>query len=452
MQLWSLKDGTLTLNLHPGQARAWQSPARIIAILAGTQSGKTSYLPWWLWREIGRKGPGDYLAVTASYDLFKLKFLPVMREVFEHILRCGRYWSGERIIELADPATGQFRAQRADDPMWGRIILRSAESGGGLESSTANAAILDEAGLDSYDLTTFEAVMRRLSLSLGRVLLGTTLYTLGWLKTQIYDRWRAGDPTIDVIQFDSTTNPAFPREEMERARATMPLWRFNMQYRGQFERPAGLIYDCFQDADVIPPFALPDAWPRYLGLDFGGVHTAGIFLAEEPTTPSTLYLYREYLSGGRTAAEHTDALLEGEPMIPNTVGGSKSEGQWRDEFRAGGIVKGRPVPGLPVQEPPIRDVALGITRVYGLHNTRRIKVFNTCTGYLDQVRSYAYKLDATGQPTDEIANKATFHYLDALRYIGSVLADPPQRHATVLGPPRVTTPPARYGGAYAARR
>lgn len=385
--------------------------------------------------------------MTGSYDLFKLKFLPTMRECFEHVLRCGRYWASDRIIELADPATGHFQAQRADDPMWGRIILRSAESDSGLESSTAKAAILDEAGMESYTLTTFEAVMRRLSLNLGRVLIGTTLYTLGWLKTHIYDRWRAGDPTIDVIQFDSTANPAFPQEEMERARATMPPWRFNMQYRGQFERPAGMIYDCFNEADVIPPFALPAAWPRHLGLDFGGVHTAGIFLAEEATGPEpTYYLYREYLAGGRTAAEHTDALLEGEPMIPNTVGGSKSEGQWRDEFRAGGIVKGRPVPGLPVQEPPIRDVALGITRVYGLHNTRRIKVFDTCTGYLDQVRSYAYKLDAAGQPTDEIAAKATYHYLDALRYIGSVLADPPAPHAALLGPART------YGGAYAARR
>lgn len=437
MQLWSLDGGTLTLNLHPGQAQAWRSQRRIIAVLAGTQSGKTSFLPFWLWREIGKRGAGDYLAVTGSYDLFKLKFLPTMREVFEHILRCGRYWASDRIIELADPATGQFRAQRADDPMWGRIILRSAESDSGLESSTAKAAILDEAGMDSYQLTTFEAVMRRLSLSLGRVLLGTTLYTLGWLKTQIYDRWRAGDPTIDVIQFDSTANPAFPHEEMERARATMPLWRFNMQYRGQFERPAGLIYDSFNEADVIPPFALPAAWPRHLGLDFGGVHTAGLFLAEEATLPEPrYYVYREYLAGGRTAEQHAAALLAGEPAIPQCVGGAKSEGQWRDEFRAG---------GLPVQEPPIRDVALGITRVYGLHAARRIKVFDTCTGYLDQVRSYAYKLDAVGEPTEEIAAKATYHYLDAMRYIGSVLADPPAPHAALLGP-------ARYGGAYGLAR
>jgi hypothetical protein len=437
MNLWAIEDGQLLLDLHAGQTRAWESTRRIIAILAGTQGGKTSFLPWWLWREMQRCGAGDYLAVTGTFDLFKLKFLPMMRECFEHVLGIGRYWASDRIIELADPLTGQFQARRADDPMWGRIILRSAESGGGLESSTAKAAVLDEAGLDSYTLTTFEAVMRRLSLSMGRLLLGTTLYTLNWLKTHIYDRWVAGDPDIDVIQFDSVANPAFPREEFERARRTMPLFRFNMQYRGQPERPPGLIYDCFNEADVIPPFALPLDWPRHLGLDFGGVHTAGLFYAEEPTWPEpTFYLYREYLAGGRTAQQHTDALLEGEPQLPNCVGGSKSEGQWRDEFRAA---------GLPVQEPPIRDVELGLTRVYGVHAPRRIKVFDTCTGYLDQIRSYARKLDATGQPTEEIDAKATFHYMDAERYIIGTLADQETPHEAIVGP-------ARFGGGYGLAR
>lgn len=408
MHLWATEGDRLALNLHSGQAQAWQAPERFVAILAGTQGGKTSFLPWWQYRETQRLGGGDHLAVTATYDLFKLKFLPVMRECFEHVLRCGRYWASDRIIELADPA-GKFHANRADDPMWGRIILRSAESGSGLESSTARSAILDEAGMESFTLETWEAVLRRLSLNQGRVLIGTTLYSItGWLKTQIYDRWRAGDPSVAVVQFDSTANPAFPKEEAERARATMPLWRYNMQYRGQYARPAGMIYDAFDEAThKVPRFALPDAWPRYLGLDFGGVHTAGMFYAAEPGT-SRLYAYREYLAGGRTAKDHAGALLAGEPMVPQCVGGSKSEGQWRQEFRAG---------GLPVMEPAVIDVEVGIQRVYGTHKRGELFVFDDLTGYLDQKLSYSRVLDANGEPTEAIRDKNTYHYLDAERYI-----------------------------------
>jgi hypothetical protein len=435
MSLYTIDNGRLILDLHRGQSRAWDSAARFVVMLAGTQGGKTSFLPWLLCREIQRTGrsgePNDYLAVTASYDLFKLKFLPTLREVFEHVLRIGRYWSGDRVIELADPQTGQFLAKRADDPMWGRIILRSAESSSGLESSTAKAAILDEAGMDSFQVDTWEAVLRRVSLALGRIFIGTTIYNLGWLKRVLYDRWTAGDPSIDVIQFDSTDNPAFPVKEYERARASMPLWKFNMFYRGLFERPAGLIYDSFDEStDLIPRFAIPAHWPRSLGLDFGGVNTAGLFYASEPGTPH-LYLYREYKAGGRTAKEHTAALLDGEPMIPTCVGGSHSEGQWRDEFRAA---------GLPVQEPDVREVELGIERVYGAHKQHEIKVFNDLVGYLDQKRSYSRVVDAAGEPTEKIDAKSTYHFMDAERYVVGKLRRPP-------APTHPRRPTVTYNGA-----
>jgi hypothetical protein len=55
-----------------------------------------------------------------------------------------------------------------------------------------------------------------------------------------------------------------------------------MLYDGLFSRPAGLIYGSFDETrHKIPRIAIPDHWPRFLGLDFGGVNTAGIFFAQE---------------------------------------------------------------------------------------------------------------------------------------------------------------------------
>jgi hypothetical protein len=59
----------LRFNFHPGQYRAWQSPKRFVLVLAGTQGGKTSFGPAWLYREIQRRGPGDYMIVTPTYPL-----------------------------------------------------------------------------------------------------------------------------------------------------------------------------------------------------------------------------------------------------------------------------------------------------------------------------------------------------------------------------------------------
>lgn len=260
--------------------------------------------------------------------------------------------------------------------------------------------------------------------------------SLGWLKQKVYDRWKAGDKTYDVIRFDSTENPAFPKEEFERARATLPPWKFDLFYRALFSRPAGMIYDCFdEERHKVRRFALPREWPRFLGLDFGGVNTAGVFIAREPGT-ERLYLYREYLAGGRTAKEHVAALLDGEPMVPFAVGGAKSEDQWRNEFRAA---------GLPVRGPVVDDVEVGINRVYATHKLDQLFVFDDLAGYLEQKLTYARELDDAGEPTEKIEDKETFHFMDAERYIVGYLkpltvpfepAKQPQKVTRPLGPQR----------------
>ncbi len=420
--LWSLEDGQLRLHFHPGQARAWRSDHRFVFVLSGTQGGKTSFGPWWLWREIyggvnhpGR-GAGDYIAGTASYDLFKLKMLPALRETFEHVLGVARYWSGDRVLELRDPQTGKFKAKRSDDPMWGRIILRSAEAGGGLESATAQAAWIDEAGQDAFSLEDWEAVLRRLSLAQGRVLATTTIYNLGWIKSEAYDRWTAGDPDFEFIQFASAINPAFPAAEYERARRTMPLWRFLMFYAGQFSKPAGLIYDCYDEeagGHLIDPFEIPPEWPRYVGIDFGGANTALLWVAEDPLK-QVYYLYRESLEGGKTTAQHAQQAREWAKRenVVAWAGGAKGETQQRLDWHKEHV---------PVQEPRISDVEAGIDRVYALFQDHQLYVFKNCKGTRDELGTYKRKLDKNGQPTEEIEDKRKFHRLDALRYLAQLI-------------------------------
>lgn len=420
--LWRIDDqGKLRLSLHDGQARAWRSKRRFVFVLAGTQSGKTSWGPWWLWREILQTsdpagGANDYIAATASYDLFKLKMLPEIRNVFEHTLRWARYWSGDRVLELSDPATGKFWAEHADDRMWGRIVLRSAASGGGLESMSARGAWLDECGQDEFTVETWEAVLRRLSLSRGRVLGTTTPYNLGWIKTEVYDQWERGNKDFAVIQFPSFYNPLFDRAEYERAKATMPKHRFLMFYDGILSRPAGLIYDCFdEDIHLTDPFEIPKEWPRYVGIDFGAVNTALIWIAED-IAKGRYIVYRESLDGGKSTHAHcADATTAGaNENVVQWLGGAPSEDQQRMDWQNEGI---------PVYRPWISDVEGGIDRPYGLFESKRLFVFRSLRGLRDELGSYKRKLDPSGQPTEEIVDKRKYHRLDALRYVCSALED-----------------------------
>lgn len=392
----------LSLSLHPGQTKAMDSVKRFMFIIAGTQSGKTSFLPIWLDREIKEKGSGDYLAVTSTYDLLKMKFLPELQNYFVHLFK-WQYSASEKTI------------YRQDKPrMFTRIICRSADAEGGLESASAKGALFDECGQDSVKVGAWEAILRRLSLSQGRVLAGTTPYNLGWLKTQIFDKWRAGDPDIQVIQFKSTMNPSFPREEYERAKRTLPTWKFNMFYNGEFSRPAGMIYEDFDSLHIIPAFDIPSAWARYLGVDFGAVHTCNVWIAQDPES-KLYYLYRERLEGNKTTQQHVDTVKAYSENNLLAWGGAKSETQQRWDWGAA---------GLPIQEPPIWEVEPGINRVIALLKERKLFILSTCTGIIDQMGTYSRELDANGQPTEKIKDKETYHYCDALRYVASGVSNP----------------------------
>lgn len=415
--IYERQGDALLLHFHPGQKQAWNSSKRFVFVLAGTQGGKTSFGPWWLWREIMNCGAGDYIAATSSYDLFKLKMLPEIRNVFEHILGIGRYWAGDKILEIKNPETGEFEASRSDDPMWARVILRSASAEGGLESSTAKAAWLDEVGQDEFGLSAWEAVLRRLSLSVGRVLGTTTLYNLGWLKQRVFHAWEKGDPDFDIIQFESVMNPIFPKAEFDRAKRTLASWKFNMQYRARYDRPAGMIYqdfiDDYRDAGghKVKPFKIPTEWPRFVAIDPGGVNCAKLWFAHD-TEHDVFYAYRESLDGGKANAEHALearqlAETNGERVIWWAVG-QKAEEQVRLDWIGAGVSN--------VKEPPFSDVEAGIDKVVALLRQFRLYFLDTLDVTLDQIVTYARKLDENNDPIETIANKEKYHLMDALRY------------------------------------
>ncbi len=408
--------------LHLAQQLAYDSFARTVAMIAGTQSGKTSFEPWWLWKEIQKCGSGDYLAVTASYDMFKLKFLPEFLNVFERILRVGRYWPGKHTIELQDPGTKKFWAVKADDPMWGRIILRSAQGRGGLESSTALAAVADEAGLDAFGIDAYHGIRRRLHLRRGRLLIGTTLYNLEWVPRLIVDRATKGgvlqhrevgagtvDFThneavgIDLIQYDSIINPLFSIEEYEGARAELAPDEFAMQYRGRITKLRTLVFDCFDPVlHKKPEFTPPMAWPRMVGIDPMGQRVAALWAAWDDKAEQ-LHIYREYYEPfGLSTTEHAMNILRLGSMerILLYVGGGPSERQARADFSAVGI---------PLQEPPIADVAAQISRIYRLIKEGVLVIHENCEFLIDEIESYQYKRGPDGNPTKDILNKELYH-------------------------------------------
>jgi hypothetical protein len=197
----------------------------------------------------------------------------------------------------------------------------------------------------------------------------------------------------------------------------LPRWRFDMMYRAQFSRPAGLIYDCFDRArHTFKRAPLPQGWRRVLGLDFGAVNLVGVLFAQDPGN-KRLYLERVYKSGGRTARQHVEAMRTF-GRIDLAVGGAPSEQNWRDEFAAAGLV---------VRPSAVKDVEVGINRVYGAIANDGLSVCADLPDVLDEFATYARVLDESGHAKEEIEDKQTYHILDAIRYaVSEALVEIPE--------------------------
>jgi hypothetical protein len=406
-------------NFHPGQVQAWDSTKRVVAIVAGAQSGKTEWSNLWLMREIANRGAGDYGYISPTFALMEMKALPVFKRVFGDWFRLGEY-TGSPVRKFTISEEGdKIIFNKVVQPIRTTIFFGYAENPDSLESSTYKAVVADEAGQKMFRQGSYEAIMRRLAIHEGRLLIATTPYSaFGWLKREIVDRAKLPESDIDLITFPSIMNPAFPRAQYERARATMPKWRFELFYEGKLTKPAGLIYDCFDDppgSNIVPRFQVPADWPRFMGLDFGPVNTAATFLAAEldgaGTKTGRYVVYRSYHPRlKRTPAEHKAAMLHGESGIPLTYGGSHSEHDWRTKFSEAGLF---------VHEPAVRNVEAGIDSVYQMFREKKLLVFKDgCEELLDEIQTYSREWDEDAQaPTEKIDTKEHYHLLDSLRYI-----------------------------------
>ena len=444
---------------HVGQQTVWDCDALDIVACAGTQGGKTSSEAPWLLREIQRCAPlikslgsGKFIYAGPTLELLKAQAIPAFRELFQEQEQLGRLIEGNKPVFRFSEAGLKKLLGDASCPV--TVHFAYTKDSSNLESMTALAGVWDEAGQKDNKQESYGAYNRRLkvarsatfasvwedapawwkewygepegqSATFGRRLWGTTPYEWGWFKTEVVDRAIKNEAGFAFQNWPSWMNPrvseAECRSELDKG---MALWRWLMMYEGQFERPAGLIYDTFTyDLNTVQDFTVSPVWKKRPGGDFGLVNMGGVVVAEDPQS-RTLYVVHEYHGGNKTFAEHAKGIRGDYALAPG-AGGSHQEGGWREAFRQQGIA---------FDEPPVNDVEVQIGCVYGEIKTRSLVIFRSCTRLIGEIQSYSRELGKDGEPTDVIKDKAHYHLLDALRYIITKLRPPrAQPGAVVVG-------------------
>ena len=360
-----------------------ESAARFVAVVSGTGSGKTYVGPIWLYEQITRNPTDSFLVAAPTYKMLRNATMPMLLSHFRGTKLDGEWKEGKGWYEL--PSGGVIYCVSVDDPY-------------NIEGVHCRAAWCDEAG--QYARAAWTVVQARLGHKLGRCLFTTTPYSLNWLKSEVYDRWKAGDADYDVVQFGSADSPWYPQEEVERARRTLPDATFRMRYLGEFARMEGLVFPplaaCVVDA---PPKLRGD---RYGGIDFGFRPHPLAAIGATLDRNDVLWLTSERYAVGSSMAEHVAALDKTAQWFADPSGP-----QWIDEL-------GRA--GFNIHKAP-NDVALGVQAVWDRVTTGRLKIVRgACPNLLDEAESY--HRDEQGKIV-----KSNDDACDATRYLCQGLRD-----------------------------
>ena len=390
------------LILHPAQCQVMQSTARFIGAVSGIRGGKTTAGAIWLLSKIDKDREnglfGDYLIVAPTVKILDQATLPKFKEFFP--IDWGEWKEQKSCFELNWFRTG------SSVPC--RIYVRSTDDPDSIEGMDALAAWMDEVG--KMKSQAWINVQGRLSMHKGPCLMTTTPYAVNWFFKDVYKKGLKDstehDSDYETIIWASTANPAFPKDEYERAKRTLPKAIFDRRYNGKFTRLEGLVYPEFDyEFHVVESFEIPSNWIRFGGMDFGYSNpNAIVCLAKDPDT-NIFYLYKEFY--------RSETLLK---VLSDFLHGAKLSYVLADTQAAQQIAELQKYYGNTNVKTADKQVMVGIERVRTLLIEGRLKIFNTCIHVLDEIESYHYAEPSGDKNVSDKPVQKNNHCMDAIQY------------------------------------
>ena len=220
-----------------------------------------------------------------------------------------------------------------------------------------------------------------------------------------------------VFHFTSRDNPHTSQDALNAIIKDMSKQSYRQEILAEDDelQLSWLVYRAFNEATCkIPRFFIDDNWPRYVFHDFGAANPAALVVAQNPGTGDFI-VEREYLPGaGRAIPQRVEDLRlltarsDGKPMtILGRYGGNHAEEEIRQGYGAH---------GWPIAEPKLTKPNAQIDRVIGMMELNKIKVFDDCLNYLEELMNCLWLPDNEGKPTDKIKDEAKYHLSAAARY------------------------------------
>lgn len=377
-----------------------------IGLLAcGIQFGKTKVGSVWMKLQAHRftDQTDNFLIVAPTYKILTQSTLPPFLQI---MIGYGTYSKAEMLFKVAGGGTIFFRSATDADSVVGITNIRAIWG--------------DEAGL--FSLYFSENIAARAAFRNAQTLYTTSPYTLNWLYKDIIrpkTKDRAARPDVTLIQAASWENPYFPRDVIERNKLTMDDRRFRALFGGEWHRPAGIVYDCYDDEEnQCEAMGLPAGTVFRGGIDWGFTEPF-VFKVRGITPEGMHYGVSEFYKTGLIADQICEAVIQRVRLYGIDIIYAPPDRPEMIAALQAAISKAGLRCAVVTADNSKR---IGIDRHYELLKTRRLKYFRGMNPHtLDEIETYHYpeptELEADDDAKEELPVEQNDHAMDADRYI-----------------------------------
>lgn len=383
------------------QERAIRASKRILALLTGTQWGKTRVGAIRMKQRMHTWTEADdaFLITAPTFKIMSQSTIPAFLRLMDGF---GKYNKKEDVFEMARGGIAYFRTETDPDSIIGITNVRHIWG--------------DEAG--KYRLYFWENIQARADFCGSGIDLTSSPYALNWVFKEILKPWRKGTrQDVEVIQAASWENPyhsLHDPEKLSAKRATMDIRRFNMIFGGEFGRMEGLVFDCWDDDEnLVKPYLLPAGTKYYGGIDWG-YYPDPFAMKIRAITPTGQHIgVSEFVKNRLTITDIVQIAKQKKDIYGvQTFYCDPSQPGYIEELNRNGI---------PAQ-PADNDIRRGVDLHYELIKTRRYREFHgACPHSMDERETYRYPDEPDLKPDQDSKELPPVdkdnHCMDADRYV-----------------------------------
>lgn len=284
------------------------------------------------------------------------------------------------------------------------IVLRGWESIENLRGQAFDFLAIDEVAMMSNFWIGWQEVLRpTLTDKKGSVLFSST--PKGYNHFFDLCNLELNDPDFKTFHFSSYDNPFLPKDELDKAKATLPEERFAQEYLAKFQKTTGLVYKEFSRTKHLYDNLPKGEYTKIGGVDFGYTNPAAVldiryynekFYVEDEwyKTERTESQIAEYVAGCGFGAVYPD------PESPSAI-----EELRRRRVNVREVVKNKD------------SIQSGIQKIRELFLSGNLLINKRCVNLIMELETYCYDEDKDDKNRKEKPIKANDHALDALRYV-----------------------------------